>query len=223
MSKSVFKREEYKYILTEDQFGSLIDSIKAHLRPDSYGETTIQSLYFDTDDYRLIRRSIEKPEYKEKMRLRSYGLATEDDEVFLELKKKYSGVVFKRRIKTTEKAVAVSELRNSQIAKEIEYFFAFYGKLSPKMLILYDRIAFFGDGELRVTFDKNVRYRTERLTLSDGLDGIPLFDEPRIIMEIKCVMAMPLWLVRLLSDNKIYKTSFSKYGEAYKKEQLKLR
>lgn len=221
MSKSVFKREEYKYILTENQFGSLIDCIKARLHPDAYGETTIQSLYFDTDDYRLIRRSVEKPEYKEKMRLRSYGLATEDGDVFLELKKKYSGVVFKRRIKTTEKAVAVSELQNSQIAKEIAYFFAFYGKLSPKMLILYDRIAFFGDGELRVTFDKNIRYRTERLTLSDGLDGISLFDEPKIIMEIKSVMAIPVWLVRLLSENKIYKTSFSKYGEAYKKELLK--
>lgn len=155
------------------------------------------------------------------MRMRSYGLAPEDGEVFLELKKKCSGVVFKRRIKTTEKTVALCELKNSQIAKEIEYFFAFYGKLTPKMLILYDRTAFFGDGELRVTFDKNVRYRTERLTLSDGLDGKPLFEESRIIMEIKSVMAIPVWLVRLLSDNKIYKTSYSKYGEAYKKEILK--
>lgn len=218
MSKSVFKRNEYKYIITEEQYDSIIETIESRLRADVYGETTIQSLYFDTDDYRLIRTSIEKPDYKEKLRLRSYGLAKEDGEVFLELKKKCSGVVFKRRIQTTEKEIAVCELNNSQIAKEIEYFISFYGKISPKMLILYDRTAYFGEGELRVTFDRNARYRTDRLSLSAGLDGVPLFDDEKIIMEIKSVMAIPLWLVKLLSKNKIYKTSYSKYGEAYKKE-----
>lgn len=96
MSKSVFKRNEYKYIITEEQYDSIIETIESRLRADVYGETTIQSLYFDTDDYRLIRTSIEKPDYKEKLRLRSYGLAKEDGEVFLELKKKCSGVVLKK-------------------------------------------------------------------------------------------------------------------------------
>ena len=100
MSKSVFKRNEYKYIITEEQYDSIIETIESRLRADVYGETTIQSLYFDTDDYRLIRTSIEKPDYKEKLRLRSYGLAKEDGEVFWNSRKNVrewcSKGVFKR-------------------------------------------------------------------------------------------------------------------------------
>ena len=84
----VFKRYKLKYVLTPAQYEAVLARAAARLRPDEYGRTAIQSLYYDTDDFRLIRRSIEKPEYKEKLRLRSYGLAGADDRVFLELDRK---------------------------------------------------------------------------------------------------------------------------------------
>ncbi len=218
MSISVFKRYELKYILSRKQYNNIIQEIQQRLIPDKYGKTTIQSLYFDRDDNLLIRRSIEKLAYKEKLRLRSYGLVSKNDPVFFELKKKSEGVVFKRRIKVTTEDVSNNNFGDSQIANEIKYFMSYYGNLHPKMLILYDRSAYLGEDELRVTFDENIRYRTTRLSLSDGLDGILLSKNDLILMEIKMNKAMPIWFSKLLSQEKIYKTSFSKYGEAYKKE-----
>lgn len=220
MNICVFKRYELKYLLTPTQYFNVLNEAGKFLTADIHGKSTIQSLYYDTDDYRLIRRSLEKPEYKEKLRLRSYGLAREDDTVFMELKKKCSGVVYKRRIEISEKAIGKNALGESQISKEIAYFIKFYPKLSPKMLLLYDRTAYFGEGDLRITFDSNIRYRTDRLSLSEGLDGLPLRTDGKILMEIKTGTAIPLWLVRILSKEQIVKTSFSKYGEAYKLEHL---
>lgn len=217
----VFKRYELKYVLTPTQYEAVLARAAAHLRPDEYGRTAIQSLYYDTDDFRLIRRSIEKPEYKEKLRLRSYGLAGADDRVFLELKKKCSGVVYKRRIETTPRALANGETNGGQIGREIDYFEKFYGDVSPKALLIYDREAYFGEGDLRVTFDHNVRYRTEALTLGAGLYGAPLFSRGEVLMEIKTGAAIPLWLTKILSEERIYKTSFSKYGAAYEREAEK--
>ena len=214
----VFQRYELKYVLTPEQYVAVIERTSAHLRPDEYGRTTIQSLYYDTDDFRLIRRSIEKPEYKEKLRLRSYGLAGPADKVFMELKKKCCGIVYKRRIETTADELANGGESNGQIAKEIDYFRSFYGDLKPKALLIYDREAYFGDGDLRVTFDHNVRYRTENLTLDAGLNGTPLFMRGEVLMEIKTGTAIPLWLTKILTEEKIYKTSFSKYGTAYERE-----
>lgn len=221
MSISVFKRYELKYVLTKKQYLNIIQEINKMLIPDKYGKSTIQSLYYDRDDNLLIRRSIEKPEYKEKIRLRSYGLVSNNDFVYLELKKKCQGVVFKRRIQIKLKDAINNKLDDSQISKEIKYFINFYKPLKPKMLLLYDRTAYFGDDELRITFDENIRYRTNRLALDEGLDGNSLHQNDIVLMEIKMVKAMPLWLARLLDKEKIYKTSFSKYGEAYKKEVLK--
>lgn len=214
----VFQRYELKYVLTPDRYAAVIASASDRLRPDEYGRTTIQSLYYDTDDYRLIRRSIEKPEYKEKLRLRSYGLAGAHDKVFMELKKKCCGIVYKRRIETTPDALERGDEGNGQIAKEIDYFRRFYGDLKPKALLIYDREAYFGDGDLRVTFDHNVRYRTRALTLDAGLNGTPLFTGGEVLMEIKTGTAIPLWLTKILTTEKIYKTSFSKYGTAYERE-----
>lgn len=221
MSISVFKRYELKYVLTKKQYLNIISEIRKKLVPDKYGKSTIQSLYFDRDDHLLIRRSIEKPVYKEKIRLRSYGLVTSDDLVYLELKKKCEGVVFKRRIGIKLKDASINKLDDSQISREIKYFMNYYKPLKPKMLLLYDRTAYFGEDELRITFDENIRYRTNRLTLDDGLDGKSLNQNDMILMEIKMSKAMPIWLATLLDKEKIYKTSFSKYGEAYKKEILK--
>ncbi len=227
MSTKVFKRVEYKYLISEEKFNNLFKEIKLHLISDKYGATTIQSLYFDTENDLLIRRSIEKPKYKEKIRLRSYGLANEDKKVFLELKKKSEGVVFKRRIVIKEKEAFDFIINNKmpneeQITREIDYFIKMYQPLRPAMLIMYDRIAFIDpSSSLRITFDRNIRYRKNRLDLHSDLNGELILKDDKILMEVKSDFAFPLWLVKKLSENKIYKRSFSKYGEAYCLEKIK--
>ena len=224
MAKNVFHRLEYKYVVSLEQYNSIINKIKEVLKEDEHGSTTIQSLYFDTPNYRLIRESIEKPTFKEKLRLRSYGLLKKDQQAFLEMKRKSERVVYKRRVKMTEdEAFDFISYKNDgfddQISKELKYFRDFYKELKPAILLLYDREAYYLDN-LRVTFDTNIRYRLEDLNLSSSLEGT-LLDEGIIIMEVKTIGAIPLWLVKLLSDNQIYKTSYSKYGTAYKKLMCK--
>ena len=227
MTSLVFKRVEYKYLLNRDEYLNMLSYVKEHMKEDRFGESTIQSLYYDTPDYLLIRRSLEKPVYKEKLRLRSYNLADESYSVFLEIKKKSQGVVYKRRITLKEnEAVAFMQgdekLPSSQIANEISYFKKYYGMLRPAMLLLYDRLAFFEEGtDLRITFDRNIRYRNKDLNLHTSLDGIPLFNNGEVMVEIKATGAFPMWLVDYLSKNKIRKTSFSKYGTAYTREYKK--
>ena len=208
-------------MLTPEQYRQISSVVKEHMKDDEYGETTIQSLYYDTDTWLLIRNSIEKPVYKEKLRVRSYGRANADSTVFVELKKKSNKIVFKRRISLKEKDVESffeKENGETQIEREILYFLDFYGKLSPKMLLLYDRVAFKAkvNGDLRITFDRNIRYRKDDLDLCSPLTGIPLTEEGMVMMEIKTGYAYPKWLTDLLSKQKAYKTSFSKYGNAYK-------
>lgn len=223
MAILTFKRTEIKYRITKEQYFRLLDFIQDKMVEDKHGKVTVQSLYIDTENSMLIRRSIEKPEYKEKIRLRGYNLLKPGDTCFLELKKKYKKVVYKRRIKITEEQClkwleTKEKQKDSQIGKEIDYFINFYETLKPAMLLLYDRVAYVDKkSDLRITFDTNVRYRTEDLTLTKSLDGTLLLDDDSVIMEIKSSLAFPLWLVRKLSEEKIYKTSFSKYGTAYKK------
>ncbi len=224
IDKYVFKRHEIKYLLTPAQYSLVLTEISKRLKCDEYGETTIQSLYYDTDTWLLIRNSIERPFYKEKLRARSYGLATPDKKIFLELKKKCDKVVFKRRIclKSKELAPFINSgigAENGQIEKEIRYFCQFYGNLKPAMLLLYDRTAYLdANSDLRITFDRNIRYRVNRLDLCSGLDGKLVLPNGEIMMEIKTSGAYDMWLVQLLNDNGIYKTSFSKYGKAYQIE-----
>lgn len=222
MSKLIFKRYELKYKLSKSEYEQILNGISNYLSKDNYGEVTIQSLYYDTDNYRLIRSSLERPTYKEKVRLRSYGLASKDKPVFLELKKKCDKIVYKRRIELTQ--YHTNDIFNEiddygQIANEIKYCNQYYGSLKPSMLLLYDRTAYIdNDSDLRITFDRNVRYRSDNLDLSKSLDGIKLLDNDEVLMEIKTSGAYPMWLVRLLNDNHIYKTRFSKYGKAYQLE-----
>ena len=215
MSASVFHRYEYKYLLDEKQARRLLELAGDRLTADIHGLSTIQSLYFDTPDHLLIRRSLEKPLFKEKMRLRSYGLAGPDDPIFWEIKRKCQGLVYKRRIQTTSRALRAGAGMDSQIGRELSAFLEQYPSLSPRMLLLYDRTAFFGAGDLRLTFDRSIRFRTDRLSLSAGLDGSPLLEEGAVLMEVKTATAIPLWLARALSQNQIFKTSFSKYGTAF--------
>ena len=218
----VFKRVELKYRLTREQYHAVRALIDRRLSPDAFGETTVQSLYYDTPDYRLARASIERPTYKEKLRARCYGLNDGDKDVFLEMKRKYDGVVYKRRIACKQRdctGAADALSGQTQIDRELRYFWDYYGSLAPRILILYDRAAFFDpQGDLRVTFDRNVRYRTEQLDFHTSLEGIPLLADGEVLMELKSGTAFPLWLCGALSANGITKSSFSKYGEAYKRE-----
>ena len=219
----VFRRHEIKYMVDSRQRALLEEAIRLHMRPDPHGESTICNVYYDTPDYRLIRASQEKPVYKEKMRLRSYGRIGEDGICFLELKKKYDGIVYKRRIELRE-AEAVAYLtgratlpEDSQIGREIDYFRRYYGNLIPAVHLSYDRSAYYSleDPNLRVTFDRNIRWRRSGLSLTEDPGGAELLDEDHSLMEIKTASAIPLWLVKVLSDGKIRKASFSKYGMAY--------
>lgn len=219
--QTIFCRRESKYLITEEQMRRVLTKMGSRIRPDEYGRSTICNLYFDTPDYLLIRRSIEKPIYKEKLRLRSYGTPTDEQNIFAEIKKKYKGIVYKRRI--TLKGKNESEMAagrvpdKSQIGKEIDYFFRRYAPLSPKVYLSYEREAFYGvdDRGFRVTFDDNILARSCDLCLSDGSYGTPLLPEGKVLMEVKCEGALPLWMAKILSEEKLYKTSFSKYGTAY--------
>ncbi len=228
MAITVMKRYEMKYLLSGEQTQALLERLKGHMEADRYGKTSIASLYYDTPSYQLIRTSIEKPLFKEKIRLRSYGLATEESPVYLELKRKAYGIVYKRRVETTIPLVHKffsgegSICAPGQINREITAFRDFYQRLVPSCLIIYDRTAYFEpDGDLRLTIDENPRYRTDDLTLTKSMDGISLLENGWTILEIKVQEAMPLWLAEILSAEQIRKTSFSKYGEAYRQQLLK--
>lgn len=227
--QTVFKRYEIKYMITREQKDKLIQVMRLHMKPDSYGRSEIRNVYYDTDSYRLIRRSIEKPVYKEKLRIRSYGKADCDDTVFVELKKKYKSVVYKRRLAMTERE-ATEWMRtgnvpgkHSQIEQEIEYFRSYYEGLRPAMFLSYEREAFYSqDGsDLRVTFDDSILARTDGLSLRQDTGGTPLLDSDSVLMEIKTSGGIPLWMTSFLTQNELYKTSFSKYGTAYTELILK--
>lgn len=224
MNGYTFERRELKYRITDAQRAALEAAFGARVVPDEYGESTICNIYYDTADYRLIRASFEKPAYKEKLRLRSYGVTEPGGEVFLELKKKYKGIVYKRRITLPEDATGEFIAgraplgEHGQIGREIEYFTAFYAPLLPAVHLSYERSAWFSreDRDLRITFDKNIRFRQEDVSLTLPAGGRRILPEGESLMEIKAAAALPLWLVSELDTLGIYQSTFSKYGEAYK-------
>ncbi len=188
MSSGTFQRHEVKFLLNRKQRMALELAMQDHMQQDQYGESTICSLYYDTRDFRLIRRSMEKPVYKEKLRLRSYGPAQQDGMVFVELKKKYDGIVYKRRISMKEAKASrylAGETRlpeDSQIGREIDWFKKYYQELLPAVYLCYDRIAYFSreDADLRINQDQDdkswqpeppdLRYYTERAGNREGID-----------------------------------------------------
>lgn len=221
---SSFQRYEVKFFLTDQQRQALMPELERHFRIDQYGLHTISNLYYDTDRFDITRNSVEKPVYKEKLRVRAYGIPDpENGQVFVELKKKYDHVVYKRRI-----AASVPEARaflaggpipegaDHQIAREIRYFME-QNQPEPKVYLSYRRIAMAGieDPELRITMDRELLWRTEDLDLCHGSYGTPILPEHMTLMEIKVPGTMPLWLAHALSDHGIYRTSFSKIGTCY--------
>ncbi len=218
-----FKRYEIKYLITQKQKDHILKSIRHHLVPDIHGKSIIQSLYFDTPDYLLVRRSMEHPLYKEKLRVRSYGVATADSLVFIELKKKFHSIVYKRResimLEDARNYLFFDELpKNTQIFREIAFTRKRYQNLQPVILLSYEREAFYDkdNADFRITFDENILMRDKDLSLSSGIYGTPILSSEKVLMEVKTADAIPLWLVNVLSQEHIYKTSFSKYGTAYR-------
>ena len=224
--KTCFERYEKKYRLTAEQQRVILQGMAPYMKKDAYGAYTICNIYYDTPDWRLIRTSLEKPVYKEKLRVRSYGVPGEDGRVFVELKKKYDSVVYKRRV-TTEYSNVEPLLTGSvpaadfgQIGREIGYFQSFYHTV-PKVFIGYDRLAFAGidDPQLRITFDTNLRWRDTDVNLRLGDHGAPIaLPCGDVLMEVKIPGACPLWLCHLLSDVGAFPASFSKYGACYRDE-----
>ena len=231
----MFNRREMKYILTDETYLTLRNAIEKHMVLDKYcideKGYTIHNIYFDTLNHEVIGHSIEKPIYKEKLRLRSYDTVQLDDKVYLEIKKKYNGIVNKRRISLTLKdAYRFIESKekpeekpyiNKQILGEIDYHIQQL-PLIPAIFLAYDRVAFFSkeDKSFRVTFDKNIRTRRYDIGLEYGDYGDLLLEEGTWIMEAKAERAMPLWFAQLLSKYKVYRSSFSKYGTEYKQNIL---
>ena len=220
----VFERVERKFLLTPTQYAGLMRVLPEYMQADQYGESTILSLYLDTEDSLLIRRSLEKPVYKEKLRLRSYGVPRGTDNVFLEVKKKVRGVVYKRRIcLPLDRAMACLKqgtvpAAGGQIGREIAYMLRRY-RLQPAVLLAYDRTAYAelepSPNRLRITIDRDIRSRQTDLDLRLGSAGESLLAPGMRLMEIKTAHAIPLWLCAALDQNEIRPTSFSKYGRVY--------
>lgn len=230
MAIEVFNRYETKYMLDQTDYEELSCRITKYMEPDLFstdgGYYSICNIYYDTETDALIRKSNDKPVYKEKLRLRAYGTPSLGDKAFVEIKKKYNGIVNKRRT-TMTLAEAYDYLNkdvrpcgagiNAQVLSEIDYFKKHY-KIVPKLYLSYDRRAYFGkdDRDLRITFDTNITTRRSNLRLEAGAYGQKILEPGKWLMEIKISGAAPLWLTTILSEMNIYPASFSKYGTEYK-------
>lgn len=231
MAKEIFNRYENKFMLDKSQYEKVREVLEKQMILDAYNKNdeyyTITNVYYDTINNDFIRHSLSKPIYKEKVRLRAYGVPNKEDFVFVEVKKKFDGLVNKRRTKmklyeaeyflNTGIAPPIKDYMNSQVIDEISYFLS-KNKIMPKTYIAYDRVAFFGKDDLdfRVTFDMNVRSRRKDLSVSCGSYGVNMLDDDVYLMEVKSSTAIPLWFAHIIAEQKIVPTSFSKYGKEYK-------
>ena len=242
--QAVFKRKEIKYLLSREERDALLPILKAYMEPDAFAHSSISNLYYDTPDFRMVRRSLEKPMYKEKLRLRSYGTPKDTSTVFPEIKKKAMGIVYKRRISLPYQE-AVSFLSGQQIASadtydgttqqipstdmcdgttrqifhELDWMLASYEDLAPRVFLSYERDSYKGiaDPSLRLTLDQDILFRTDRLDLREGAFGEAILLPDQTLMEIKISNAAPLWLAQALSEIGIFPVSFSKYGRVYER------
>ena len=230
--KETFERKEVKYLLGWKQYEALRRRLSPYVEEDAYGKTQILNIYFDTPDFRLVRRSLEKPAYKEKLRLRTYKIPDDATTAFVEIKKKYRSIVYKRRIDMTYRQAidylchGIEAPQRSQISDEIDYFLTFYRQIVPAMKIRYERIAMAGryDPEIRITFDRNLQW-SMNLDLQDTEEGVPILDGNQILMELKVQGAIKPAIADILNELAIYPVSFSKYGrgfEMYSQQKKKI-
>lgn len=232
MAIEVFNRYENKYLLDNEAYYKFYNQLLEYMELDDFNKQhefySITNLYYDTEHNTLIRNSLAKPKYKEKLRLRAYGVPNQDTKVYLEIKKKVFGLVNKRRtsLKLNEAYDFVAtgmepefkDYMNKQVIEEIKYFLTRYD-LQPKVYLSYDRKALFckNNRDLRITFDTNIRSRRYDLKMEHGVHGEPLLEPGQWLMEVKAENTIPVWLVKMLSEHQMYRTSFSKYGNEYKK------
>lgn len=221
-----FRRIEKKYMITKEQYTNVKEQIKDKMIEDEHGKSTICNLYLDTEEFELIRHSITKPIFKDKIRLRSYNIPNENSNIYLEIKRKYDGVVSKRRIEIKlnefHEYLKNEMIGENQVRKELEYYFKHYG-LRPTMFVSYDRRAYYSkeDRDFRLTFDENILARDYDLEIEKGIYGTNILEKDKCIMEIKTLGAIPIWFVKILDELKICPCGFSKYGEAYTQLILK--
>lgn len=232
MAIEVFNRYESKYLLTDEQYEAFYNDLLHYMELDEYNKKhefySISNLYFDTPQDSLIRASLSKPKYKEKLRLRAYGVPEQNAKVYLEIKKKVFGLVNKRRTALkldeayefvrTGQAPDPADYMNKQVVEEIKYFLRLYD-LEPKVYLAYERKALFDKNsrDLRITFDTNIRSRRYDLKLEQGDYGEPLVEDGRWLMEVKAEKTVPFWLSQLLSEHGLYRVGFSKYGNEFKR------
>jgi VTC domain-containing protein len=230
MAIEVFNRFEKKFLLDPDTAHEIQSELLPRMDADAHNVSqpfyTISNLYYDTDDNSLIRTSLSKPVYKEKLRLRGYGVPTAESKVYLEIKKKYAGRVNKRRTTlklheayefvATGRQPSLRPYMNHQVIDEIDFFLR-TNAVRPKLYLAYDRRAFTGreDPGLRITFDADIRTRRHDLGLELGDYGEALLDDEQVLMEVKTPGNLPLWLAEMLSEMGVFRTSFSKYGREY--------
>jgi SPX domain protein involved in polyphosphate accumulation len=216
-----FQRHEQKYLLNAFQYHSLLGVLEEFAHPDEYGLSTVYSIYYDTGGFEIARKALEKSTYKEKLRLRSYGIPHAGDTVYLELKKKLDGLTYKRRIPLSFDGMEkCRDLRpdiagQNYVFDEIKWFLQYY-KPFPQFMISYNRLAFRGreHNTLRITFDTNIRGRVRDLDFSQGPGGRMLLDEDTYLMEVKTDRSIPLFLTARLTELQIFPSSFSKYRRA---------
>jgi hypothetical protein len=217
-----FKRYEQKYLLNQDQYRNFMDLIGDSFQPDQYGPSTIYSIYYDTPDFRIIRKAFTKYDYREKLRLRSYGIPKSGDSVYIEMKKKYQGITYKRRF-----PVYFGTLKNlytlpsppaneGDLFDEFNYFYQRHS-VAPSFFISYDRIALESkeNKRFRLTFDTNIRWRSDNFDFSFGTLGYPLFKTNEYLLELKTIEPIPLYLSNCLTKNRIFPSSLSKSKLAY--------
>ena len=222
--QNVFERYELKYFLTASQKKALLEEMQGRMLLDQYGRTTIRNIYYDTDSFRLIRNSMDHPVYKEKLRIRSYQRADWSDMVFVEIKKKFEDVVYKRRVAMPKIAAGswidqgIDIPFKTQITSEIDYFLKFYDGINAKAFLSYEREAYSDgkDPEFRLTLDENILARDTDLNLGSDIWGTSLLPDGITLMEVKIMGAMPMWMAGFLSKNNINKITYSKYGTYYK-------
>ena len=221
MYDNTFRRVEQKYLINKEDKDKLLNRIANYIEKDEYFKSEISNIYFDNDNHELLIESLEKPDFKIKVRLRSYN---NSNDVFLEIKDKVNGVVGKRRIKLTLDEfydyINNNKVKDDQIMRELDYYFKLFN-LKPSIFVAYDRLSYKekNNKNLRITIDANLRSRYDDLKLEDGSYGERYFDSDMYIMEIKVLDSMPIWLVNSLSDLKIYPISFSKVGSIYIKNK----
>ena len=217
--EATIMRVEHKFLMNGDQMKEFLKLASPHLKPDLYPSYDLFNVYYDTPDNSMIIHCLTHPQYKEKLRLRSYG---DSENAFLEIKKKFKETGLKRRINITETKAYDFIHGNepltdpSQIANEIKFLVDSRG-VEEKVFIAYHREAFSGVAEedLRITFDTDICYRLDDLNLSKNGTETMLTKGDEVLLEIKVKDRYPLWLVKILSEMKLYRTSFSKYGMIY--------